>query len=314
MPQTCQLAHYAIAIVDSFMSLLTVLVNGLILLVATRTGHFNCSHGYFSVSLAVADLIVGLITEPCMVYNHFKQGNRNLAKREEYEDWYCNVTGFFTNVSLCASLLTLISSSGFRYFVIGRPLSYWNSRRKLKKYVLRIILITWIFSVIFGLVPIVIPYDHYWIHFVGMTLSVKMDELYIYHMTLTIGLISLWVLTLSLWIKIKRFSTLRLQQLSQTSTYRTTRETVICSFLRSIIIVFTICYLPLIITQSFASLQTIDLRNFPKSFDVVSNYIWNVFMFLSSSFVLGNSFANFFVYVFEDREFTNALLRATGML
>ncbi|CAK8675978.1 unnamed protein product [Clavelina lepadiformis] len=87
MPQTCQLAHYAIAIVDSFMSLLTVLVNGLILLVATRTGHFNCSHGYFSVSLAVADLIVGLITEPCMVYNHFKQGNRNLAKREEYEDW-----------------------------------------------------------------------------------------------------------------------------------------------------------------------------------------------------------------------------------
>ncbi|CAK8678994.1 unnamed protein product [Clavelina lepadiformis] len=321
MPSSCQLAHYVIAVVDAFMAFLTVVVNSLILVVAVRTKHFSCSHGYFIVSLAIADLIVGLITEPLMVYSHLRQSKLLFAEADLHNDWYCIVAGFFTNVPLCASLLALIGSSGFRYVVISKPVSYWNHRGGMKKHALHITIAIWIFSSIFGLIPVLAPSDRYRIHFVGMTLSVKMDEFYIYHMTLTTGLVSLWILTILLRLKLKRYGKQRLRQMTRKyslrttkeNSFQTTRETAVCDFLRVIVTVFTICYLPLVITQSFARLQSIDLKKLPESFDVMSNYAWNVCMFLSSRFVLGNSFANFFIYLIKDKGFKKALFTATSL-
>lgn len=74
-----------------------------------------------------------------------------------------------------------------------------------------------------------------------------------------------------------------------------------------VIAAFTLCYLPLIITQCFSHSDRINLSKYPETFDAHSNFVFNMAMFLSSRIVMCNSFVNGIIYSIMDKNFLRGL-------
>ena len=177
-----------------------------------------------------------------------------------------------------------------------------------------VIVIIWIISTCLGLAPIfgIIPGDRYFIHPMGMTLSYQMDNLFLYSATVSFCLLVIWSLTL-LPCAIMR----RKKKQHRSSQKRLCRDNPMISrsfringkfkrldrTLRTVVIAFTISYLPLVVTQSFAKSDSINLLQNPKTFDVKTNFVFNAAMFLSSRLILANSFANCIIYNVKNKEF-----------
>ena len=182
-----------------------------------------------------------------------------------------------------------------------------------------VIVIIWIFSACLGLLPVlgIIPGDKYFIHPVGMTLSLQMDNYYLYSATLCIGLLVIWTLTLLPCVFMRRKKKQRRNRIRQSSDAlaATTGSKLESKFkkldktLKVVVVAFTLSYLPLVVTQSFTKSKLINMCAYPKSFYMQSNYAWNAAMFFSSRFIIGNSFANCIIYNVKNKEFLNSAKR-----
>ena len=229
---------------------------------------------------------------------------------------------------------------------------------------------TWLVSGTLGLLPIlqVIPGDRYRVHPIGLTLSIKMDELMLYEIIMLGSLVIVWTFTVASYVLYTKKATMRRrllgvteghyssvcsrtgsvivitseaadqeastevngkafkdhydcnhhhqQQLKRTSFIklimskhhsRTDVDRQLWSSMAVVITAFTICYLPLIITQCFSHSKNISLLKQPDTFDPYSNFIFNSIMFISSRVVMCNSFVNGIIYSIMDRHFFLAL-------
>ena len=218
----------------------------------------------------------------------------------------------------------------FRFFAVIRPNTYWRNRNRMIRISIKVILSIWILSACLGLLPIfpIIPEDRYFIHFVGMTLSRQMDNLYLYAATLCIGLGVIWTLTLVPYAVMRRKKKIRkdLTRDSQSDVLSPSNrlkpkgnfrklEKVLNETLLVVVVAFTISYMPLVITQLFSKSLHINLSLYPKDFDPHINYIWNIAMYLSSRIILANSFANCIIYNIKNKDFLNAVKKLfTGKL
>ena len=77
--------------------------------------------------------------------------------------------------------------------------------------------------------------------------------------------------------------------------------------LRSVIIAFSCCYFPLVISQSFTHAKSLNLLEYPEAFDNNLRYAFNVAMYLNARMVLSNSFMNCIIYSFSSKPFLHAL-------
>ena len=176
----------------SYLSLLTIIISVIFCLVIT-TGNFmililviinplkklRSPFNYFVVNLAVADLIVGMISMPVTIYFHVleylkKKSDAVLLIR------FSHMTLF---ISLTASLLCLMFLSIDRYIAITFPMKY-RSNLSWKKYWIAsfiILLISVAFSSIYfttGYIDFLVIYINTAVIIVGITLIMTCTRVY----------------------------------------------------------------------------------------------------------------------------------------
>lgn len=84
------------------------------------------------------------------------------------------------------------------------------------------------------------------------------------------------------------------------------RDRSLSSSLTSVCIAFSVCYVPLVITQFFSISRSIHLTKYPSEFSATVNKVFNICMFFASRLVLANSFLNGIIYSCKDKTFLRA--------
>ncbi|GAB1599561.1 adenosine receptor A2a-like, partial [Argonauta hians] len=128
---------------EAVVAALTVLGNAAVLLVFVRHPQLRTPSNYYIVSLAVADLLVGLLAIPFAVLGH-------VGLPRDF-----NVCLFMNSLLmlLCtASILSLVALTVDRYWAIFKPFHYKRSVNRRTSAV--VICISWILSILIGLFPV----------------------------------------------------------------------------------------------------------------------------------------------------------------
>ena len=112
---------YATAVVSCILSLVTIPGNILVCLAVLKTSNKNIRNpfNYFVLSLAVADLVVGCVTEPMAVYVHVKEALQAHVEHVELEVLHMS---YF--ISCTTSVLSICLLGIERYVAIISPLKF----------------------------------------------------------------------------------------------------------------------------------------------------------------------------------------------
>ena len=177
-----------------------------------------------------------------------------------------------------------------------KPFTYHNNRKKMRVMAKRGLIAVWLFSIVLGLVTTfkLFPGDKFEVHPIGMTLSKKMSDLYLYQTIIIVSATVLW----SFFAK----TNAALNHVSSSIGDKGKRndKKIIVLTLKAMIISFTICYLPLAIVQTFYDMPILSLSNYPD-FSPIGNFSWNICMWFASRLVVLNSFLNCIIFNFRNK-------------
>ena len=172
MSSLSQAESYATAILSGILALVTIPGNVLVCLAVLKTSNRNIRNpfNYFVLSLAVADLVVGCLTEPLSVYVHVKEASGGCVEHVELQ--FLHMSYF---ISCTSSVLSICLLGIERYVAITSPLKFrlfFSVRRFL---LLETIL--WLISIGLSSIYLVTDYTTYALIFstnaVGWTLGVS---------------------------------------------------------------------------------------------------------------------------------------------
>ena len=235
--ELCQIVTVVVMVFDAALILITVGANFLILIIFFRTSIMNNIPGYFKLSLALADLGVGIIIMPTVIYNRYRKTYTPLPYRNDtmrlrlhnyFSQSYLQVLIFFGLLFVFVSLYTLCVASVDRYLAITRPFKYEKRKYFTKKSTAVILLLVWLVGAAWAVVPLFIdsPYGS-----LGDDLVVAKGYsfLLLYGLFLGIPLIVVWVFNIALLSNVrsqyqkratsngKRINTLRWYNLDRTN-------------------------------------------------------------------------------------------------
>ena len=117
---------YASAFLFAFLSPITVVSNGL-LLVAIYKDPFKCFRTpvtFFIISLAIVDLLSGLIVEPCFAIFYFECYSKKTMSPGIYFMYLFQVGTFLSFVLLSSSFLLVLALTTTQYIAITYPHKY----------------------------------------------------------------------------------------------------------------------------------------------------------------------------------------------
>ena len=112
-----ELAHKMLL---TFIAILTILGNTLVLVVTWREKSLHQPNKYFIAFLAVADLLVGMFLDPLKAKQLFHESE----SQHSVSIHLCRFTVWIDNFALAASILSLAFISFDRYLKISKPLQY----------------------------------------------------------------------------------------------------------------------------------------------------------------------------------------------
>ena len=121
MTSPSPIESYTTAVVSLILSLVTVPGNFLVCLAVLKTSNKNIRNpfNYFVLSLAIADLVVGCVTEPLAVYVHVKEASGSRVDHVELE--FLHMSYF---ISCTTSVLSICLLGIERYVAIMSPLKF----------------------------------------------------------------------------------------------------------------------------------------------------------------------------------------------
>ena len=309
------------------------MVNVLVIVVLSKGKNFNNSQSVYKISLAAADLLVGVFVLPTCVFTFYTFGETPLiadVKRtvtgyqivnESYVKAqtsirgsilenlhiygltvaYFDGIGFFTTISIFVSVYTLAGAGFDRFMAVRKPLSYDKARAK--KIAKVSCLISWAAAVFISTLPF---FDHdkfteYEIHFTLIVISGNTNAIILYVILFFIPFLIVWVINISVYIAIKKHNHSLKRRMPRTKTAAFERK--LAATLRLMVGVFTLNTLPLcILLLCNFFFEKASTRN-PEIFNPKASFIFDIFHVVAILLLLGNSFCNFFIYNSRNEDF-----------
>ena len=281
----------------SYLSLLTVITAAIFCLVITMGNlmvviaviinplkKLRSPFNYFVINLAVADLIVGIISMPIGIYLHvleyLKQISNFLAVKKLFQ------LALF--ISLTASLLCLISLSIDRYIAITFPMKYRSNLSWKKCWIVSFLI--WVFSLTLPLVYVKVGYIDFLMIYINTAVVIA-------GITLIITYIRVY--------KFLRAQAMTMKTITRTtSTHekileakRTSEQRRVTRVLLLILILFLACYIPGTICVYILQFCTKCNCEFIHIMRDTSFYLLTV-----------NSCMNPFVYAFKNKHYRHAVV------
>ena len=340
----CRNRIYVFVAVLAIMSGITTVVNLLVILVLSTAKRLRNSQTTYKLSLAAADLMVGVLVLPTCIYNLTEilwfplttARSRSVAGYEEvngtfeltersvssnirenlhmdrFSDSYVSLIGFFTGVSLFVSVYTLAAASIDRLFAISKPLSY--DKIKADKYAKIGCIISWIFAAVFSLIPIITPFNllTYGISFTVIVFALRAVGIVLYGVALIIPLVIVWIVNIMVYVSLKKHTRKFTRKLSKANVAKASDvEQRLAATLSLMVGVFTFNTLPLwiIILVNF-NIRNVQ-PNEPESLNLKKANDFITTIIVAVLFLLGNSIWNFFIYNIRNKDFRMALKQIT---
>jgi len=328
-------------VVCGILGVIITLVNLTVILVHIFKPAFLHSQGVYKVSLAFADILVGIVVFPTLISNlllvttgrqkhadyvdviGYETIDGNLSRKSSvvqvrapggrlsdfFHQTYLDIVGFFTILSLSVSIYNLTVAGFDRFKAVNRPLSY--QRDKAKTFAKRACLVLWSIGILFAVLPTFVPSLRYWVTVSIFVASTGQDALILYVITFAIPTVLMWVVNIVMFHSEKKHAKVRRDLMINSNQMKSKVKSVEYRLARTLSImvgVFTLSILPailVIIPSLFVS--SIYYSN-PRTFDMQGAIVYNAFEFASFIILACNSLWNFFIYHGQDREFRKAVI------
>ena len=230
-------------IVCGILAVATTFTNITILIILFTNPKLMNVQTVYRISLALLDILAGIIIFPSFVYSYVSYGNVT------YNNIYLNVVGFFTMLNFDVSMFTLIAAGIDRFKVIYNPLTYdgistITSDRK-------ICLGLWLISILLAIAPTGIIYKKF--RFVLFCSTLFIPALFTNANTFTIyataafmaPLTAMWLLIILTFLVYEKYSEKRKKFFIKEGQRQKLNEETKLLFTLSIMVgVFSIVFLP----------------------------------------------------------------------
>lgn len=181
----CRSNIYVLLVVLGIFTVISVSVNALSLIIFQKNRRLRDSQGIYKISLAVADLIIGLIVFPSSIETirrTFMPTTERLHPNDNGGSYYLKVysftkpyqdfVGFFNILTNFVAVFTLMVASLDRFMVVFRPLRY--NLYSAKSWAIKVSIAVWLVGIILSIMPIVHPGMRYAM-IAGLLLSIIGD-------------------------------------------------------------------------------------------------------------------------------------------
>ena len=226
----------------SYLSLLTAIIGSVFCIVITLGNlmiviavvkdplkKLRSPFNYFVVNLAVADLIVGIISMPIGIYNHTLE---YLKTKPDVLKRVFTVTLF---ISLTASLLCLITLSVDRYVAITFPMKYRSNLTWRKCWIGSFVI--WILSLSLPLIYLKVGYINYLMIYVNTAVVIAA-------ITLVMTYIRIYKFLRGQIQRMKEISRTTSNETKMLESKRTLQQKKVTRVFLWILVLFLVCYIP----------------------------------------------------------------------
>ena len=320
-------------VVCGILAISIIVANLTIIIVILRNSQFPTSQLIYKLSLAFADILIGIFVVPSFIItlylfhvgpyqrktdikdrftdiegnsNNFSDSfdqNANIYYKPETTQTYRNFFGFMTIFTFTISVYTLMFASYDRYGSLSDPLRY--NRDKAKTYAKRIIITLWVLSIVFAILPIVVsdigPYQ-----IVAGGILIAFDHemsVYILGTAMALPFIVMWIFTISVQFIVKKQIKSRKDLMSRRQSHDFSTERQLSKILSIMIGVFTACILPTIIFLTIPKfVPSVNAQNIR----VLTKKPAAAFLSLevaTTMILASNSLWNAFIYSIRNKEF-----------
>ena len=278
----------------SYLSLLTAIIGSVFCIVITFGNlmiviavvkdplkKLRSPFNYFVVNLAVADLIVGIVSMPIGIYNHTLE---YLKTKPDVLKRVFTVTLF---ISLTASLLCLITLSVDRYIAITFPIKYRSNLTWRKCWIGSFII--WILSLSLPLVYLKVGYINYLMIYINTAVVIAT-------ITLVMTYIRIYKFLRGQIERMKEISRTTSNETKMLESKRTLQQKKVTRVFLWILVLFLACYIPATIIVYILQFCTICNCESIHVMRDTTFYLLTV-----------NSCMNPFVYALKNKHYRHAL-------
>ena len=325
----CRAKVVIFMVVISILAVSTFLCNAIILIVVFFSKKLQNVQGIYRLSLAFADILVGLIVFPTFIntlYGHFIESynvimitnsskysiNNGSAMPFEVvtikgqlhafrslSRQYFNAVGFFTVLSLFVSVYSLVAASFDRFMAIYRPLKY-NELKSI--FAAKVATVTiWFSGMMFGILPLFIFNLRYQLVASIMISSSGSNALVLYGTVLFLPLVIMWVLIIATFVAAR--STISRNHDKQK---KLEEQMQLARTLGIMIGTFTFSLLPAIIIILLPHFLSNISLNRPSDLDLSAANLLTSLEMVAVIILTSNSLWNCFIYSTRDKKFRHA--------
>ena len=299
------------------LAVVTVVVNLIVLNVLCSFKKMSRnSQILYKFSLAVADLLVGLVVFPTcistlyfrlvaqreIVFDNSKNGSNEESAffNESISASYVSTIGFFTTLSLTVSVYTLALAGLDRLHAIRNPIHYDKAKAATRaKWLLTLV---WFLAILIAILPLFTPGFYPYSLIKGLLAATKEKyALQEYLIGFFIPFLAVWMTVGAIYYSIKKQGKIG-RQLSSHSNARAKKEQKIYKTLIVMLSAFTLSVAPILLGLFVEA----DPRIREERVDVYEPKLaasWSSFVLFAVLLLMCNSFWNFFIYSYRDEKF-----------
>ena len=297
----------------------------------------NNSQAVYKISLAVADLLVGVIVLPMFVVNLHSQIWTRLLPRDEVQSVvgyevingtlsdnvsvvqkevlaafdpkfplsYVHFSGFFLGFFVIVSVYVLAGAGLDRLNAVSKPFTYNNANAFSRAKRLNVAL--WIIAFILAFLTV---FDFILRHFLSKAMIFIFLVYWlnvIYIVILVIPLVIVWIVNVLIYYHCKKRSDFNFSMTEAALKRRQSVERGLASTLQLMVGVFTFNTIPLLITLILPFAMPGLIPTVPTKFDEARFTVWRTVEEVALLLLAGNSLCNFFIYSVRNGEFRDSL-------